>query len=114
MSMDPDEALKRIREGVKEYYSDGWTTGQGDELVQDVKDLDEWMTKGGFVPSQWRRNNQMGPPRRLKDGVVLEDVEHGTRGSYNRGCRCMGCTAANRIAGANYRAKKKEKTDDHV
>lgn len=104
--MDPTEALNRIREGVKDYYSDDWSAGQGDELVQDLQNLDEWMSKGGFPPDQWVTHITRGRPRRTQDGFVLDSVEHGTRSSYNKGCRCLKCTEANRAAGALHRSRK--------
>ena len=36
-----------------------------------------------------------GRPKRTEDGLVLPDVVHGKRSSYNKGCRCLACTEAN-------------------
>ena len=97
--MDPTQALTDIRELTK--TTDG-------ELAVKVDGLDEWITRGGFLPEQWRPH--VGRPRRTEDGVVLEGVVHGKRASYNKGCRCVECTVANRNAGARQRARAKERS----
>jgi hypothetical protein len=61
--MDPNEALKRIREAIKGrnrgYY---WTTNEADpsnpigvwdEIIEHFEALDEWLCKGGFMPAEW-------------------------------------------------------------
>lgn len=46
--MDPDAALKRIRELIND----------GDSadvmLIDAFQGLDEWLCKGGFLPKEWR------------------------------------------------------------
>lgn len=56
--MDPDLALQRILETAK--FVLGGTAGDmleesAEELAQQVLDLDEWIRRGGFMPSPWRR-----------------------------------------------------------
>lgn len=55
--MDPNEVLRLIRESVAELRNsdddntlDGSQVGQ---LVDAIEALDEWLTKGGFLPSAW-------------------------------------------------------------
>ncbi len=42
--MDPDEALRRFRELVD---------GEAVDAAQVMLDLDEWLSKGGFLPAAW-------------------------------------------------------------
>lgn len=55
--MDPDEALRRIREAAGEIENDlGDAFDEGSQvgqLVTAFDALDEWLRKGGFVPSDW-------------------------------------------------------------
>ena len=59
--MDPDECLRRIRELLDD-----------SELAERVRHLDTWLTSGGFLPDDWRKNGRrtsepaekaQGPPR---------------------------------------------------
>jgi hypothetical protein len=55
--MDPNAALAAIREAITSLQEptddteDAWN--QVDELVDHVVALDEWLTKGGFLPDAW-------------------------------------------------------------
>lgn len=60
--MDPDAALAAIRKAVRELNKvrDGATIADLDQLdyliyefVEHVEALDEWITKGGFLPAAW-------------------------------------------------------------
>ena len=60
--MDPDQALKNAREAVAKMNNwdpavDG--TEEGPPSAWDLKDafeaLDEWLTGGGFLPQDWKR-----------------------------------------------------------
>lgn len=98
MTLDPTQTLTEIRELAEEWPE----IDDFDALPQKVKDLDEWLSKGGFLPDQW---NNMGRPRLKGDGdVVLEGVEHGKPSTYSRGCRCEECRDANRKKAARWRA----------
>lgn len=48
--MDPNEALKKIRELLKIRRL---SREESAELQELVEGLDEWITKGGFLPSSW-------------------------------------------------------------
>lgn len=57
--MDPTAAVREIREIVT-----GWENCPGraterevDRLVDLWQGLDQWMSKGGFLPEQWRRRS---------------------------------------------------------
>jgi hypothetical protein len=57
--MDPNEILRLMREVVAEYRkpqpsSDSLLA----DLVQQVEAMDEWLSKGGFLPSAWEREEE--------------------------------------------------------
>lgn len=85
--MDPTTTLEELRMLALE----------GDHtLGERFRDLDEWLSKGGFLPEQWN-TRKSGRPVRTEDGpTVIDGVAHGTRRGYNQGCKCVPCTAANR------------------
>jgi hypothetical protein len=63
-----------------------------------VSNLDQALTYGAAIPEQWvQSDHRQGRPRRTVDGPVLDNVTHGKRESYRVGCRCVPCTAANRV-----------------
>lgn len=57
--MDPTETLKRIRGLVSmltELRMDAScddVAEDGEELASAVNELDEWLSRGGFLPRQW-------------------------------------------------------------
>ena len=58
--MDPNETLRRMRELAAEIpkldmesLADHW---KATELAELVEALDNWITKGGFLPAAWNRN----------------------------------------------------------
>ncbi len=58
--MDPNETLRLIRQEQSmmlyaEEQGDSVTYGMAArELAEHVTNLDEWLTKGGFLPDAWR------------------------------------------------------------
>lgn len=54
--MDPDEALRVAREAAAAVikYGNGASLS-AHELAEAFQALDEWLTKGGFAPSDWRK-----------------------------------------------------------
>lgn len=64
--MDPEAALTRIRElaaeiinmsdEIDEFDSFGHVDEEANELAETFQGLDEWITKGGFLPKDWRRD----------------------------------------------------------
>jgi len=99
--VDPTQTLAEIRELAEEWPE----IDDFDALPQKVKDLDDWLSKGGFLPDQW---NRRGRPRNTTYGEPLEGVKHGTPGGYNKGCRCEDCTDANRRKSARWRMRAAE------
>lgn len=55
--MDPNAALAEIRELTAAFEHDG-ATDEHDavRLAELVSGLDEWLTRGGFLPDAWRRD----------------------------------------------------------
>lgn len=52
--MDPNELLRRLREIVAEYYAgDKSAHATAQEMVYEFESLDEWLTNGGFLPTDW-------------------------------------------------------------
>lgn len=49
--MDPNETLARIR--VLCTADGAWLDPEASELSELVEVLDEWLTRGGFLPSAW-------------------------------------------------------------
>ncbi len=72
--MDPDECLKQVRATVNGILDDGppslWTSNLDEQqvrlalitLAMDVRDLDGWLTAGGFVPADWDQPRRGGRP----------------------------------------------------
>lgn len=65
--MDPNEALKNLRDtiGLATALSDGdpvdFTAEQIlADMTEDVQALDEWLSKGGFLPTDWRMSRRIG------------------------------------------------------
>jgi hypothetical protein len=52
--MDPNEALDRIRNLIR--MDDVMPLDRDDvgTFIELVQSLDEWITKGGFLPSDWQ------------------------------------------------------------
>lgn len=96
--MDPTKTLEEIRGLTQPAQLVDEGTGTAYDLAERVIALDEWIANGGFLPEQWQAAaRRPGRPRRVEDGEVLEGVPHGKRRSYNLGCQCVACTAANRL-----------------
>jgi len=53
--MDPNENLKMIRSRVGRLNSGNPDRNDGEELAELVEALDEWLSKGGFLPVDWER-----------------------------------------------------------
>lgn len=49
--MDPDAALANIRAIIASENADAWI----DELVEAIDALDQWISRGGFLPSAWQK-----------------------------------------------------------
>lgn len=51
--MDPNETLRRIRELIMDLPNYAPGDEPAAELAVLFIDLDEWLSKGGFLPSAW-------------------------------------------------------------
>lgn len=51
--MDPNATLENIRSLIEEYDQDAPVDVS--ELIEYVRALDEWLSKGGFLPAPWHR-----------------------------------------------------------
>lgn len=55
--MDPNASLEKIRSLIAHVRENGHFDGYEDEILMDlVTGLDEWLTKGGFLPTEWERS----------------------------------------------------------
>ena len=54
--MDPDVMLARLRELAEQVNRNGGrhATVEEREFAEWFADLDEWLVKGGFLPTAWR------------------------------------------------------------
>lgn len=55
--MDPDALLEQMRDAARRTFGMQETSENEDlaTLVNGFVALDEWITKGGFLPSPWRK-----------------------------------------------------------
>lgn len=57
--MDPNEALRRLREALAQWHLRGDVEGAlaaADTIAEQAHNLDEWLSKGGFLPAAWSDN----------------------------------------------------------
>lgn len=60
--MDPDVVLLQLRSAAREYDPNSPDAAADAQVVVDgFMALDEWLTKGGFLPKAWEPTPQ--PPR---------------------------------------------------
>lgn len=54
--MDPDTALAELRTLALDVLSpvDGESSDEAIELAEKFQGLDEWLSRGGFLPAAWR------------------------------------------------------------
>lgn len=60
--MDPDVMLEQIRDRVSDLLSDNIYSGPAMRLAEQVEELDEWITQGGFLPAAWKQAQQQLEP----------------------------------------------------
>lgn len=56
--MDPNAALEKIRDLLHTstaYSERGLNWWESAELIEQVESLDEWLSRGGFLPEAWQR-----------------------------------------------------------
>lgn len=72
--MDPNAALQIIRDNVQTYRdsTDAETANDAAErVVEAAADLDEWIVRGGFLPSDWAEP-QRSTCRHCERAIVLQ------------------------------------------
>lgn len=88
------EIVRRIRKKTRDLEGHRIPPA-AQEVIEDFTTLDEMLSSGRALPAQWK-SRRAGREPLVEDGDVLEDVTHGRRYAYNKGCRCGPCRAANR------------------
>ncbi len=61
--MDPNETIREMRElahGISNTYGDEESLWAGKCLAEFFEDLDEWISKGGFLPRDWKQAQKEG------------------------------------------------------
>lgn len=53
--MDPNTALARMRALTERADSQQLTLEEGFELAELISGLDQWLSRGGFLPTDWVR-----------------------------------------------------------
>lgn len=57
--MDPNEALRRLRRLCEALSDrDDYDNEVAGELAGQFEALDQWISKGGFLPDDWQRNQK--------------------------------------------------------
>lgn len=68
--MDPNETLKRIRDLIaweseqKGRLSHQTAIEYGDDLADNFRNLDEWLSKRGFLPRDWTNASHLVQSRK--------------------------------------------------
>lgn len=57
--MDPDAILAEMRELAAK--ARGGSPHANRTLRWKFEELDEWLSKGGFLPKEWRKNRSLSP-----------------------------------------------------
>jgi hypothetical protein len=77
--MDPDAALAQIRELIiKQQTECELSESDAADLVELIDGLDEWLTKGGFLPTEW---NALRSPLRTTSTENVTRVQRGGVGT---------------------------------
>ena len=59
--MDPNATLNNLRQALASYWDlpSGFTPAEEEAIVLDLTEaaqaLDEWISRGGFLPTEWER-----------------------------------------------------------
>lgn len=76
--MDPDATLAEIRQLNEAAKQAPLNVEQTDQLSVLIEALDEWLTKGGFLPTEW---NALRTPLRTTPGEQTTYVQRGGVGT---------------------------------
>ncbi|MBF6064699.1 hypothetical protein IU500_24690 [Nocardia terpenica] len=72
--MDPDAALRRIRQLVREVQQgndNDESIDYLDELIDHWGALDDWLSSGGFPPAPWHRDRDQTPPEKTSAAELI-------------------------------------------
>ena len=65
--MDPNATLRELRGLFRQWEQAGsrgpWDEHDADRAIELARDLDEWLTKGGFLPRAWGHAYRAPIPR---------------------------------------------------
>ena len=62
--MDPDVTLALLRKAVAEFDAMSWETDNdaramaAHDAVEHARALDEWLSKGGYLPKDWAKGRE--------------------------------------------------------
>lgn len=54
--MDPNETLRWLRRSADAIEADEYADDVAQEMTEQFRSLDEWLSKGGFLPADWSRS----------------------------------------------------------
>jgi len=77
--MDPNVALAEMRESIKAYFltdDDERAAAEAQVVVERANALDEWLSKDGFLPSDWAAEEDK-PSACVEAGKHLKTETHG-------------------------------------
>ena len=81
--MDPNATLKRIRQIIAE--GDDGSESLTEELPELVEALDEWLSKGGFLPLEWAKGRNKEGVRAAVGSIEAELSHNRQRAEYPTG-----------------------------
>src|SRR3954452_24708952 len=70
--MDPNEALRIIREAIAEFDLDAGSGAVEDTIVENFIALDTWLSSGGFKPLAWENFGGLKTPEAPEKPVCAD------------------------------------------
>jgi hypothetical protein len=80
--MDPNETLRKIRSMLE--TREGGEVENSDILAELMESLDEWLSKGGFLPDEWAQHFHRRTLARITDDRQI-DIDN----AYAEGARSV-------------------------
>jgi hypothetical protein len=94
--MDPNEALRKAREALKQYRgadSSGDAVFPAEELADAFEALDTWLSNGGFLPRAWTHRHCLSRDCLRGSSAGDRETVHNDPSTFNpTGCECV-CAA---------------------
>ena len=53
--MDPNETLAQMRAAIETFWATDGSTESADDVAVYAAALDQWLSRGGFLPTAWSR-----------------------------------------------------------